>query len=169
MFLFGNSKKKAYLLEWQNVILTKKSNKLITTESQLRIATQQTASSLLAQINDTARTVQTTLNPSTFFYRLSFLVQRSKELCKLEPYMKYSGPSPTDAFNEILSNYQKAIAEFMERYYYDTVDKAEAMKTEKGRRKKYQDAFSHLSSHFDVMSEENRKYVLEKFKPKAEL
>lgn len=166
MFLFG---KKAYLLKWQNVILDKKSDKLITTENQLRQATQMQASTLLAQINDSAKIVQTTLNPSTFFYRLSFLVQKSRELCKIEPYMKFSGPSPTAAFNEILDNYQKAIAEFMERYYYETINKAEAMKTERGRRNKYQDAFLHLSSHFDVMSEENRNYVLEKFKPKAEL
>lgn len=166
MFLFG---KKAYLLKWQNVVLYDKMDKLITTESQLQKMTQEAAANDLRIINDCRNLVATTLNPVTFFMRLKLLVDKAKHLCILEPYLKFSGPSPTDGYNEILDNFQLAIAEFLKRYYYETVSKAEAMKTEKGKRGKYHTAYYELSEHFDIMSEENRNYVLEKFKPKAEL
>lgn len=163
MFLFG---KKAYLLKWQNVVLHDKTNKLITTESQLQKMTQQQATILHKQIMDSANLVESTLKPDVFFSRLDFLIEKAQKLCQLEPYLKFSGASPTAAYNEIIRKKSQAIREFLIRYYSDTSTKAECMKTEKGKCNKYLKAYDTISIYYYRMDDENKNFIEAKFKGK---
>ena len=115
-------------------------------------------------INDCTKIVESTLKPDVFFMRLNLLVEKSKHLANLEPYFSFSGVSPTDAYNEVLNNYQEAVRLFLIRYFTDTFDKAEAMKTEKGRIGKYQKFYDSLQEYYFYMNEENIDYVETKYK-----
>lgn len=152
------------LLQWQRLLMTDSPNELIMTEQQLKSLTAQQASNDLRIIKDCAKLVESTLKPDVFFMRLNLLVEKSKHLASLEPYIPISGASPTEAYNEVVSNYQEAVKQFLFRYFSDTFDKAEAMKTEKGRIGKYQKFYNSLQEYYSYMNEENIDYIETKYR-----
>lgn len=155
--------RKARLLEWQNLIMQEERTDLIMTEQQLRQFTTQQAQNDLRIINDCARLVQTTTKPDVFFSRLQLLWEKSEHLAKLEKYISFSGASPSAAFAEVRENHQTAITEFLIRYFSETFDKAEAMKTEKGRIGKYQKFYDSLQDYYRYMNDENIDYIETKY------
>lgn len=161
--LFKNSRKKEYLLEWQKTIITGDVSELITTEKQLKEFTQQQAENDLRIIHDCTRLLEETLNPDVFFMRLDLLIEKAQHLCKLEKYISFSGASPVDALNEITNNYQQVINRFLIRYFSDTFDKAENMKTEKGKKGKYQKFYTSLKQYYEYMDETNIDYIETKY------
>lgn len=163
-FLKKNKEKEERLLWWQNIIMPDSPDKLIMTEEQLKICTQQQAEIALRQINDCTKLIESTNNPDVFFMRLNMLVERSKYLCSLEPFIAFKGASPIAAFNEVIEKYQEAVRLFLIRYFADTFDKAEAMKTQKGRIGKYQKFYDSLQEYYDYMSDENIDYIETKYK-----
>ena len=156
--------KKEHLLEWQKVVMPENGNRLMVTEEQLRATTQYIAANDLRIMNDCNDIIQSTLKPDTFFMRLNLLVDKAKHLVLLERYISFSGASPSAAYNEIVENYQEAIKEFLIRYFLDTFDKAEAMKTTKGRIGKYQKFYDSLQEYYCYMSNENIDYIETKYK-----
>ncbi len=156
--------KKDRLLQWQNVIMTDSPNRLIMTEEQLRSASIQKAKNDLRIINDSASLVEKTTKPDVFFSRLNLLVEKSKHLADLEKYITFSGASLTASYNEITQNYNEAIRLFLIRYFSETFDKAEAMKTDKGRIGKYQKFYDSLQEYYCYMTEEHKDYIETKYK-----
>ena len=164
-FLTGKTNaKKERLLQWQNVIMPDSPNRLIMSEEQLKAATVRQANNDLRIINDSTALVEKTTKPDVFFSRLGLLVEKSKHLTILEQYINFSGASPTAAYNEVLENYNKAIQLFLIRYFSETFDKAEAMKTEKGRIGKYQKFYDSLQEYYCYMTEEHKDYIETKYK-----
>jgi len=157
LFTFG--KKKEYLLNWQKVVLSDSPDKLIMTEKQLKEATEQQAKNDLRIINDSRTILETTVNPDTFFSRLNLLKDKAKHLVCLEPYMQFTGASPTVALNEVINTEQEAIYNFIIRYFGDVFDKAQKLKTDAGKCKRYQVFYDSLAPYFDKMDERNKKYV----------
>ena len=169
MALFDFMKKKSnahkeYLLQWQNVVMPENGNKLLVTEEQLQATTQYIAANDLRIMNDCNDIIQSTLKPDTFFMRLNLLVDKAKHLAVLERYISFSGASPSSAYNEMVENYQEAIREFLIRYFSETFDKAEAMKTEKGRIGKYQKFYDSLQEYYCYMNDENIDYIETKYR-----
>ena len=162
--MFKKDNRKNELLEWQNTIMADKTDRLLMTEQQLRQATQQQAENDHRIMTDCAKLVETTVKPDVFFMRLNLLVEKARHLCSLEKYLSYSGASPTDALKEIEDNYQEAVRQFLVRYFSDTFDKAEAMKTEKGRLGKYTKFYESLQEYYQYMNEANVDYVETKYK-----
>lgn len=156
--------KKEYLLRWQNVVMPEKGNKLLVTEEQLRATTQYIAANDLRIMNDCINIIQSTLKPDTFFMRLNLLADKAKRLAVLEQYISFSGASPSSAYNEVVENYQEAIKEFLIRYFSETFDKAEAMKTEKGRIGKYQKFYDSLQEYYPYMDDKNKEFIETKHK-----
>lgn len=154
--------KKEYLLEWQRLLLPG-SHKLSMNEQQLKAATIQCAENDLRIIDDCARLIEQTTNPEVFFMRLNLLIEKLNRLMQFEKYIKFSGSSPTAAYNEACQNYQMAIYHFLIRYYSETFDKACAMKTEKGRIGKYQKFYDSLQKYYRYMSAENTHYIETKY------
>ena len=169
MGLFDFLKKKAnankeYLLSWQRLVMPDSQDDLIMTEQQLRSATMQQAENDLRIIQDCMRLVEKTTKPDVFFMRLNLLVEKSKHLVSLEKYITYSGATATAAYNEVCTNYHEAINQFLIRYFSETLDKAESMKTEKGRIGKYKKFYDSLQMYYGYMSEENIDYIETKYK-----
>jgi hypothetical protein len=152
------------LLQWQNAIMTDSPNRLIMTEEQLKAATIQQANNDLRIINDSASLVEKTTKPDVFFSRLNLLIEKSKHLASLEKYISFSGAPPTAAYNEALQNYNESIRLFLIQYFSETFDKAEAMKTEKGRIGKYQKFYDSLQIYYQYMTEEHIRYIETKYK-----
>ena len=162
--LFGGSSKKQRLLEWQNIVMAQKSDRLVMSEQQLRQASVQQAQNDLRIMNDCKNLVSTTVKPDVFFGRLNLMVEKGEHLQKLEKYISFSGASPTAALNEIKQSYQEAVKQFLVRYFSDTFDKAEAMKTEKGKQNKYIKFYESLQEYYCYMNASNREYVETKYR-----
>lgn len=162
----GNARKE-YLLHWQNLLMSDSPNKLIMTEQQLKIATIQQAENDLRIIRDCATLVEKTTNPKVFFMRLNLLIEKSKHLTNFEQYIPFSGASPTVAYHAALQNYNEAINQFLIRYFSETFDKAEALKTEKGRIGKYQKFYDSLQEYYCYMNNEHIDYIETKYKTYA--
>ena len=161
MLFWGSKKrqKEAFLLEWQNVVIPENGNRLIVTEEQLKATTQQIAENDLRIMNDCKKLITDTLNPNVFFNRLNLLVEKAKHLAILERYITFSGASPSAAYHEITESYQEAIQQFLFRYFSDTFDKAEIMKTQKGRLAKYQRFYDSLQEYYPYMNAENIEFI----------
>lgn len=158
------TEKRDYLLQWQKTVLADDVNKLIMTEQQLREATLQQAQNDLRIINDCKRLIETTLKPDVFFMRLNLLVEKAAHLCELEKYISFSSVSPATAYTEVKNEYNQAVKQFLIRYFSDTFDKAEKMKTAKGKIGKYQKFYDSLQEYYCYMNEENIDYIETKFK-----
>ena len=156
--------RKERLLQWQRLVAPDSKDALIMTEQQLTAITKQQAANDLRIMNDCAKLVESTLKPDVFFMRLQLLWEKAEHLCVLGQYITFSGASPTAAFDEIRQNHQLAIRQFLERYFSATFDKAEAMKTEKGRIGKYQKFYDSLQEYYYVMDEKNKNYIERKYK-----
>ena len=156
--------RKEHLLRWQNVLMTDSPNKLIMTEQQLKAATVQQAENDLRIIQDCVKLIEKTTKPDVFFMRLNLMVEKSKHLASLEEYINFSGASPTAAYNEVAQDYYEIVNQFLIRYFSETFDKAEAMKTEKGRIGKYQKFYDSLQEYYCYMSNENIDYIETKYK-----
>ncbi len=159
-----SNERKDHLLRWQNLLMPDSPNRLIMTEQQLKAATLQQAENDLRIIQDCMNLVEKTTKPDVFFMRLNLLVEKSKHLVILEKYITFSGASPTAAYNDVLSNYNEAINQFLIRYFSETFEKAEAMKTEKGRIGKYQKFYDSLQEYYCYMNDENINYIETKYK-----
>lgn len=162
--LLMSNEKKERLLRWQKLILTNSPDRLIMTEQQLKAATQQQAENDLRIMNDCYKIVEETIKPDVFFMRLNMLLEKSLRLCSFEQYISFKGANPSEAYNEIKTKYQEAIKQFLIRYFSDTFDKAEAMKTEKGRIGKYQKFYDSLQEYYKFMDKENIDYIETKYK-----
>lgn len=162
--LLMSNEKKERLLRWQKLILTDCPDRLIMTEQQLRETTIQQAQNDLRIMNDCYRLVEKTLDPDVFFMRLQLLLEKSIRLCSFEQFISFSGANPSEAYNEIKTKYQEAINQFLIRYFSDIFDKAEKMKTEKGRMGKYQKFYDSLQPYYKYMNDENIDYIETKYK-----
>lgn len=157
-------RKRNELLKWQNIVMPDSPNELIMTEQQLKSISQQQAIDDVRIIKDCLHLVETTLKPDVFFMRLNLLREKSMHLCKLEPYVNISGASPADAVKEVEEKYHEAVQQFLIRYFSDTFDKAEAMKTPKGRIGKYQKFYDSLQEYYNYMNEKNIDYIETKYR-----
>lgn len=164
MWNIFNNKKKERLLAWQNVVLIDKTDKLIMTERELQETSNQMATNDLKIIQDCLKILSDTIKPDTFFSRLDLLKERSKHLILLEPYVKFEGASPTAGFNEVLEKEQEAIYEFIVRYFNATFEKAQSLKTEKGKENQYKKFYDSLVQYYDLMNDENIRYIEYKYK-----
>lgn len=160
----NNNARQEYLLSWQKMVLSDSPNKLIMTEQQLKSITEQQAENDLRIIRDCIELVAKTTKPDVFFLRLNLLVEKANHLISLEKYTTFSGASPTAAFYDAVEDYQESISQFLVRYFSETFDKAEAMKTEKGRIGKYQKFYDSLQEYYCYMNDKNIDYVETKYK-----
>lgn len=155
---------KEQLLEWQNLIMKDKLDKLIMSENQLKNESQNQAQRDLEIINDCTRILQDTVKPDTFFMRLELLENTSKHLSQLADYISFTGSNPKDAYKEVLDQKQDCITNFIVRCFNYTFDKAETMKTIKGKNNQYERFYNSLLPYMDLMNDYNKNYIERKYK-----
>lgn len=151
-------------MEWQNAILAQPSSKLVMTETQLKMATEQRAFNNVRIIKDSRKLVLETKNPETFFERLALLDEKSMELLKLEKYISLSGASPRALRQEFYNQKQEVIKQFLIRYFCSVFDKAEKAKTDKTKLNNYQKFYDTLQPYYREMDAANIDYVETKYK-----
>ena len=154
---------KARHMEWQKLVIPGSGDRLVATEKQLKEVTMQQAQDDLRIIKDCLKLIESTLNPDTFFMRLNLMVEKARHLCELEKYMSFSNISTMDAYDEIMHDYQKAISKFLFRYFSDTFDKAESLKTENGKRNRYKKFYDSLQKYYCFMNQENIDFIESKY------
>lgn len=140
--------RKDFLLEWQNLI-SEPSDKLYMNEKQLRDFSAVLGNRNIQILNNCANLMQTTTNIDIFFSRYDSYMEALNFLSKLERFVKMEGDSPTEKMREISDQYDSLVMEFIDRYWEDTKQKAELLKTEKGRinrYKKFQESFEQYRS-----------------------
>lgn len=158
-FLFGRSKKTEYLLSMQKVVIENSPDRLVLTEKQLYAAAQEQAQNDLRIINDSLAIISKTTKPDVFFSRLELIQRHSGHLMLLEPYVDFSGASPAAAYHEFVTKKSEAIMIFLRRYYTAVHEKAQGMKTEKGKANQYIKFYDSLQEYYPVMSKENIEYI----------
>lgn len=160
--IFGN--KKAELLDLQKLVIENSPDKLIMSGTKLKELARQAAARDLEIMQDCIRIIEKTKKPEVFFPRLDLLVAKTARLQEFERYVRFSGASPSEAFRKLCSDYQECVHEFLVRYFCDIFDKAEKLKTDKGKFNKYKLFYDSLQPYYGQMNEENIDYVETKYR-----
>lgn len=154
----------AELLEWQNAICEDKSEQLIMSVKQLEVATEQAVSNDIRIFDDCSNILNKTTNPSVFFSRLSLTEEKLLHLCSLEKYLEKMSSiamdqKPSELYNQFLAKKERCVCDFIYRYYWTVKDKAETLKTEKGKQNQYKKFYDSLQPYSDQISEKNKGYI----------
>ena len=158
-YIFYIYKKRGELLEWQRLIMQDSPNKLILSESQLKKITIETAQRELQIANDCVKILQTSKKPDVFFSRLALFVEILSKLVSYEKYIKFSGAAPSKVFATYADDYDELIHQFLFRYFQNTVELADRMKTEKGKFNKFKNFRDSLQPYYASLNEKHIEYI----------
>lgn len=153
MGLFG--RRKSDLIEWQNMLITTPSNKLLMTEQQLIMTSQQVASNHIRILKDSAKLCNETKKPDVFFERYNLLIEHSKQLVRLSKYVKFSSVTPQMALDQTINQRGEAIRQLIERCFED----AETLKTDPSKRRRYNKILADFTPFKSEIDEENWHYI----------
>lgn len=150
------------LIEWQNAVIADKSEKLYVNRKQLEAATVQMVSDNMRIFDDSAKLVDSTTKPDVFFSRLELAEEKLSNLVRIEPYIKQvksitMNQSLSSLMNEFQGNKNGYILDFLYRYYWTVKEKAEGMKTEKGKLNQFQKFRESLEPFIDQLNDTNKK------------
>ena len=98
---------------------------------------------LLKQAKESAKLVNTTVNPEVYFGRLHFLFDTLLEMQKYEKYKIFKGNGPSKDLKMLESTLGQSVDDFIMRSYSKRLEKANSLKTEKSKfnnMKKYADS-----------------------------
>ena len=104
-------------------------------------------------VNESARIIDSTVNPETFFSRLDFYMERLKFLADKQREgirgIKIEGESFTEKYKTMSSHEEQTfhINKFIDRMWKDTTIKAEKLKTDKGKQNRYKKFVEELSKY----------------------
>lgn len=163
LFSFFTARRE-WLTEWQHLVCEDKGQPLFLSRKELEELTVQTVAVSIKIFDDCSRLVNNTVKPSVFFSRLALAEEHLEKLAKLEPYMREVdqislNEYPTALLRTFQKNKEQYICDFIYRYYWAVKEKAEHMKTDKGKQGQFQKFYESLEPYFDQISEHNMKYV----------
>ncbi len=117
----------------QNSILNENKRQLTLPEKQLMQLAAQQVQRDLEIINDVIELVNTTTKSGAFFHRLDLLLEHSRHIVRFEGFVPFKGGSPAAAYHQVLDQKEKAIDLFVDRCISAATEKADSMKTERGK------------------------------------
>lgn len=152
----------AEMIEWQNIVMHDNSTKLYANRKQLEAATIQMVKDNMRIFDDSAHIINSTTKPDVFFSRLQLAEEKLANLVSVEPFIKYvNAIELTDSLSgfmeEMQTNKDKYITDFLYRYYWSVKEKAEGMKTEKGKQNQFQKFRESLEPFIDRLNDTNKK------------
>lgn len=120
--------------------------------------------------NDSARLVNSTVNPEVFFLRLSLAEESLEEVVRM--IQKYSfltveGDNLKEALATFKQDKNSMITDFVDRHYEACMESTEKLKTERGKQKRYYRNYQELVPYFAELSERNIDYVNRKWEEKV--
>lgn len=154
----------AELLEWQNAVCEDKSENLFMSEWELEDTTAQLVSNDIRIFDDCSNILNKTTNPTVFFPRLALAEEKLLHLCSLEKYMDKTdiiilNQKPLELYNLFLENKERYVCDFIYKYYWTVKEKAETLKTERGKQNQYQKFYDSLQPYSDQISEKNKGHI----------
>ena len=147
------------LLEWQKIQVVNSPNKLVFNEMQLRNMTTASAQRDLEIINESQQLVNSTSKPDVYFSRYDLLFEVLIRLLRVEPFYHFSQGSPSDSILHLCQAENDSNKAFIDRYYQKASEKAQSLKTQKGKTNQYQKFFDSLKPYFRRLSQHNIHYV----------
>ena len=115
---------------------------------------------MLKIANDCANLVNTTKDPDVFFMRYNLLINKLENMAKLEPFKCFKGTLPSQNLANILNKKELTINDFIDRFYSDTLEQINKLKTEKAKEKRIENFYNELSKYNDYMLPKNvEKYI----------
>ena len=115
---------------------------------------------MLKIANDCANLVNTTKNPDVFFMRYNLLINKLENMAKLEPFKCFKGTLPSQNLANILNKKELTINDFIDRFYSDTLEQINKLKTERAKEKRIENFYNELSKYNDYMLPNNiEKYI----------
>lgn len=152
----------ADMIDWQNAVMEDKSDKLYMSRKQLEAVTIQKVTDNIRIFDDNANIITTTVKPDVFFSRLELSEEKIDELVRIEPYIKYAKAitlyKPISDIAEEFKQYEeKCMTDFLYRAYQKTKEKADSMKTDKGKTNQYEKFQNSISPYVGKLSTENKK------------
>lgn len=156
--------KRDWLLGWQNQVCEDRSTKLYMSEKQLVDVTIMQVGGSIKIFEDSLKIIADTEKPNVFFSRLDLAEKHLTKLVSLEPYMKTikqirMSDTPSSMLRVFVSEKDRCIVDFLYRYYWSVKEKAEKMKTEKGKQNQYEKFYVSLVPYFNQINEYNMKII----------
>lgn len=108
-----------------------------------------------------ANIVNTTVYPQLFFTNLQLLEDCTRRVAELEPYWKFEGKQPSEQLQEIVEKKHDIIGAFIERSFYDTVDKINKKRSARTKQKIFDEYQSSLLGYQELIDEENQDFFRE--------
>lgn len=128
-----------------------------------RAYTLEQAQNCFRIMDDCSYLLQSTMKPDTFFSRLDLMKQQIEYLKEISQNPNLTFSSPIDELEATLNQESdEMVYDFIVRYYEDMATKADELKTDKGRRNRYQKFFDTLDSYSEYLNERNRTYLSHK-------
>lgn len=147
------------LLAWQKIVIANSPDRLICNRSQLESATTMAAQRRLEIIKDSQQLVNNTVNPDTYFERFDLLYEHLLFLLQVEPYFSFVNGSPSQSIAHLCQSEELSNKAFIERYYQAVSEKAQVLKTAKGKLNRYQKFYDSLKPYFRRLSSSNIAYI----------
>lgn len=144
------------LLELQKLLVKNSEEKLICSKSELYEMAQETISNNMRIIKESQNIVENTKDIDTFFTRINLILYKYEEICLFEPYIDFEGHSPSEAYEQEISECENETKHFIYQYIAYMLESAQNLKTERGRFSRYQKAYESFRSHYDTISHENQ-------------
>lgn len=160
--IFNPAKAHAYYLEWTDLVMLRNPNRIVLPYPKLQKLTAVQINDDQRIMNDCFAILGKTTKPDTFFSRLDLLVEKAKHLSALANYAKQAGYKPNclrAISNSASMRYNYVIQMFLNRYFSETANKAESLKTEKARIGRYQKFYDSLQEYYCYMNKDHIDYI----------
>ncbi len=108
-----------------------------------------------------ANIVNTTVFPQLFFTNLQLLEDCTRRVSELEPYWKFDGKLPSQQLSEIQEMKHDIIGAFIERSFYDIIDKVKKKRSLRAKQKLFDSYQTALLQFQDYIDEDNQKFFKE--------
>ena len=104
-----------------------------------------------------------TTNPDTFFSRYEIILKEAANIEAHSDKFNFGNLSPQTMRQEVVNSKQKYIRDMIDRYWDETSKGADGLKTDNGKKNRYQKFYDTLERYKNEMSEENIKYYTSKY------
>lgn len=155
---------KKRLIKLQKILMPTSPDRLIYNKKILYVMARSEADSCLRIFKDSILIITQTTNPKIFFSRYNLMLEQAEKIDALSEYVKFNGIEKIKSvYQEALNDKQNQIHQMINRYWNETVIKAESLKTDSGKEKRYQKFYNTLEQYKIEMSEENIGHYISKY------
>lgn len=158
-FREARRQEEARIIEWQNAVIQDCPNRIVTTETQRRLATESAARDDMRIIDDSFRLVNVTTDPDVFFSRWELLIEQTMHLEMLRNFVLMPEFRPPESSATLKREKSTYIQHFLSRYFSDVYEKAETLKTESGKIGRYRKFYDSLQPYYDKMQPEHIEFI----------